>query len=111
MESAISEARLQANKTNAQLSTGARTPEGRVISAANSRTHGLCAKYLVILPGEQEEFEQLLAGHTKELKPDNVIEEALFDELVLASRNLHRGRRLKAPSNKAPIQWQLYTRP
>jgi hypothetical protein len=96
MSNTISDARLQANIANAQLSTGPRTPEGKAASAANSRTHGLCAKDLVILPGEQEEFDQLLGGHIKELKPDNVIEETLFDELVLAAWNLRRVRRLQA---------------
>jgi hypothetical protein len=96
MESTISEARLEANKANAQLSTGPRTPEGKAASAANSRTHGLCAKDVVILDGEQEEFDQLHADHAKELKPDNVIEETLFDELVLAAWNLRRVRRLQA---------------
>jgi hypothetical protein len=96
MNPTLSEARLQANKANAQLSTGPRTPEGKAISAANSRTHGLCSKDLVIAPEEQPEFDALQADHFRELKPDNVIEQTLFEQVVAASWNLRRIRRIEA---------------
>jgi hypothetical protein len=52
-----SQAQLAANTANAQHSTGPRTPEGKTVSAQNSRKHGLTSKDLVIGADEQPEFD------------------------------------------------------
>src|SRR5207244_13451629 len=44
----ISTEKLAANQANAQFSTGPKTPEGKARSAVNSRTHGLCAKEILV---------------------------------------------------------------
>ncbi|MDX2035877.1 MAG: hypothetical protein SFX72_04440 [Isosphaeraceae bacterium] len=44
--------RTLANKANAALSTGPRTPEGKAKSCRNSLKHGLCA--LAVMPDERE---------------------------------------------------------
>src|SRR5690349_13340048 len=46
--SGISEARLAANRANAQLSTGPATPAGKAASSQNSFKHGLYSKQIVI---------------------------------------------------------------
>ncbi len=46
---AISEAKLEANRRNAKLSSGPRTPEGKRRSSQNAVTHGLRAETLVLL--------------------------------------------------------------
>ncbi len=52
---------IEANRRNAQKSTGPRTPEGRAAVHLNGVTHGLTAETLV-LPGEdQSDFAVLLA--------------------------------------------------
>src|SRR3981081_894055 len=43
----VSQARIDANRRNAMLSTGPRTSEGKQISRANSLKHGLCASAVV----------------------------------------------------------------
>jgi hypothetical protein len=54
---AVSEARQAANQANAKYSTGPRSPEGNARAAANSRTHALCSKDVVVAsPEEQVEF-------------------------------------------------------
>ena len=58
----ISAEKLAANQANAQFSTWPKTPEGKARSAANSRTHGLCAKEIVVADEEQEDFDQLQDG-------------------------------------------------
>src|SRR5579872_4712059 len=92
----ISEARHEANIANAQLSTGPRTPAGKAISAANSRTHGLSSRDLVIEPEEQLDFDNLQDQLMLELKPDNAIELILFHKIVATSWNLRRMRQLEA---------------
>ncbi len=51
------EAQVQANRANAQKSTGPQTPEGKAIVSRNAITHGLLARAGVI-PGEEvHEFQ------------------------------------------------------
>ncbi len=46
---AVSEAKLEANRRNAKLSSGPRTAEGKRRSSQNAVTHGLRAETLVLL--------------------------------------------------------------
>src|SRR5437763_1937351 len=52
-----STARIEANRRNARLSTGPRTPEGKSVSRFNGLKHGCCAK-AAVLPGEDAEVRQ-----------------------------------------------------
>ncbi len=87
------EAQVQANRANAQKSTGPRTPEGKAIVAQNAITHGLLARAGVI-PGEDEhEFEAHREGLRKQLRPDAPLEEVLADRIVDLSWRLKRAAR------------------
>ncbi len=91
-----SQASHLANAQNAQHSTGPRTPEGKARAAANARTHGLCAKDVLIAnPEEQTEFDELLGLHLAELKPHGSIEQVIFDTMLADTWNLRRIRRLE----------------
>ena len=92
----VSPAKLEANRANAQLSTGPRTEEGRARSSQNARTHGLTARELVIRPEDRAEFDELLASYTAELKPHGALEHTLFNQLIHAAWNLRRVRILEA---------------
>ena len=52
-ESTISEARLAANRENAQKSGGPTTPEGKAKASLNSLKHGLTGKYLLFADPEE----------------------------------------------------------
>ncbi|MGA2186164.1 MAG: hypothetical protein ABSH47_24380 [Bryobacteraceae bacterium] len=91
-----SEAQIQANRRNAQASTGPRTLEGKAISSANSTKHGLSGGFRV-LPGEiQEEFDELVAEYYRTFAPTNTHECFLVEEIVQARWRLARARRLEA---------------
>jgi hypothetical protein len=62
VHSSISEAKLAANRANAQLSTGATTAAGKTIVSQNATKHGLTGKFKVLPSESQSEFDQLLAG-------------------------------------------------
>ncbi len=90
-----------ANQANAQHSTGPRTPEGKARAAANSRTHGLCAKDVIISsPEEQTEFSELLTLHLAEIKPHGSVEQVIFDQMIADTWNLRRIRRLETALNQ-----------
>lgn len=65
----ISDARLSANRANAQLSTGATTEAGKAIVSQNATKHGLTGKFKVLPSESQSEFDQLLAGFLRSEAP------------------------------------------
>ncbi len=88
------------NEANAQHSTGPKTPEGKARAAANSRTHGLCAKDVIIAsPEEQTEFDELLSLHLTQIKPNGSVEQVIFDQMIADTWNLRRIRRLETALN------------
>jgi hypothetical protein len=60
MSPATSPARIEANRANAQLSTGPKTEEGKQKSSANAVVYGFTASKLYIRPEEQEIFNTLV---------------------------------------------------
>ncbi len=87
---------MLANRTNAQSSTGPRTPEGKTNSAANSTTHGLAGSFRVLPHENQEEFDRLLADYRRTFPAANVHEEFLVEEMAQARWRIARVRRLEA---------------
>ncbi|MCL5279785.1 MAG: hypothetical protein M1376_07755, partial [Planctomycetes bacterium] len=87
------EAQVQANRLNAQRSTGPRTPEGKAIVARNALTHGLLAR-AGVLPGEDDhEFEAHRQGLLQQLRPGTPLEEILAERAVDLSWRLQRAAR------------------
>ena len=97
----ISEARLAANRANAEKSTGPKSEEGKIRSSRNSFKHGLYSKQLV-LPGEDPAaLDQLKADLRAEHQPINETEEILVNDLAEQYWRLRRARRLEAESLSA----------
>jgi choline dehydrogenase-like flavoprotein len=77
-------AQIAANKSNAQRSTGPKTPEGKAISSLNRFKHG-CTGAFTVLPWEsQDEFEMLIDSLRDEHKPCGVTEMILVDKMAQA---------------------------
>jgi hypothetical protein len=96
MPQPISQAQLAANRANAQLSTGATTPEGSAISARNNTRHGLTSdadgeNYQVLASENQSDYNQSLADYRKEWKPATATENDLVNRLIM-----HRWLRRRA---------------
>jgi hypothetical protein len=71
--------RIEANRRNAQRSTGPRTPEGKSRSRFNALQLGLTAK-LPVLPGEDAQaYQGRLDAWTARLRPRNPIEQSLVE--------------------------------
>jgi len=93
----LSEARLAANRANAQKSTGPRTPEGKARSAANSIKHGFAGSHFAVIrledPGEIDKFkEDLVATY----HPINSQEMFAIESMAIAQQSMRRASRLES---------------
>jgi hypothetical protein len=92
----ISEARLAANRSNAQLSAGPVTPQGKAASSQNSFKHGLYSKQLIIRGENPAELDALKADLRSEHQPINTTEDILVNEMAEQYWRIKRGRRIEA---------------
>ena len=90
-----SAAQVEANRTNAQKSTGPRTPEGKAVAAQNAVRHGLLAKEVVIKSEDPGQFECYRQQMLAELAPVGQMEELLATRIVSLSWRLRRAERLQ----------------
>jgi hypothetical protein len=88
----LSPAKLDANRANAQFSTGPVTPEGKARSAANATRHGFRSQ-TTLIPGEDPtEFEALLDELTRHFDPADLTEQRAVREMADAEWRLRRCR-------------------
>jgi len=74
----------EANRRNAQKSTGPRTPEGKAAVRLNALRHGLCARTAVLPNENAEEFQQLCADLETEWHPQGRTEQYLLEQMAVA---------------------------
>jgi hypothetical protein len=84
------EAQIEANRANAQKSTGPRTPEGKATVAQNAVKHGLLARTAVLHGEDWEHYTCFSEELMDELYPDGVMEQELADRIVDLSWRLRR---------------------
>ena len=68
-------AQIEANRKNAQLSTGPRSVIGKARSCMNRLSHGFTSAVLFIASEEREEFNLLLADLHDEFQPATASEQ------------------------------------
>lgn len=85
---------LDANRRNAQKSTGPKTPEGRAVSKMNALKHGILSKEVLVRGlNINESSRDLNALHERfwqELNPAGPVEEMLVDQIVTTHWRLRR---------------------
>src|SRR5579864_2128475 len=75
--------KIEANRRNAQKSTGPKTPVGKVISSWNSKPHGLLSKTLPTLYDvDKNRFNRLLKSLQQDLEPVGTLEEVLVGKIA-----------------------------
>jgi hypothetical protein len=84
------EAQIQANRSNAEKSTGPRTPEGKEKASQNSLKHGLFAREGVIRGEDPEEYEIHREMLLDQLDPVGPLEAILAARIVDLSWRLGR---------------------
>jgi hypothetical protein len=82
-----SAAQIDANRANAQRSTGPATPEGKAASSQNATKHGFLAN---VFPAEQEDYRALLDDLLIDLQPVGSLQRLLVEEIALAYIRLRR---------------------
>src|SRR5207253_9756057 len=86
----LSDRKIEANRQNAQHSTGPSTPEGRAAVRLNGLKHGLCAESIVV-PGEDPAaFEAMLDAYRAEYQPTTPSAEFLVRQVAMADWRLLR---------------------
>ena len=89
-----SEKQIEANRKNAQKSTGPKTDEGKAASRLNGVVHGLRTRCVDVLPGEDhEEFTTRLRQWLYEYKPTSNMERFLVREAVVITWKIDRAGR------------------
>jgi hypothetical protein len=89
-------AQNNANKANAQRSTGPRTEAGKQAAKYNRTRHGLAGKQVVIHCEDADAYEALRTGLIDSYQPANVAETALVDEIAQNYWRLQRARAIEA---------------
>ena len=97
----ISDAKADANRRNAQQSTGPRTEEGKARSSQNGRTHGLTAAQLIVPEEERGALQELEDALRQELRPQGCLEQLYFVQIVHAQWQLHKCRTIEAQKDLA----------
>ena len=75
-------AQVNANRANAQQSTGPKTAEGKAISSRNNFQWGFCGRFAVLPSESQEEFDDLKAALRNEHEPATPTETLLVDKMA-----------------------------
>ncbi|MGE5295463.1 MAG: hypothetical protein ACM3VT_11600 [Solirubrobacterales bacterium] len=89
-------AQIQANRSNAQKSTGPRTPQGKAAASQNAVKHGLLAEQVVIHGEDPAEFDLYREGMLAELAPEGTVEAMLAERAVSLAWRLRRAERLQS---------------
>ena len=100
MAKIVSQKQLEANRRNAQHSTGPRGPRGKSVSRMNAFKHGLLARQVVargcFFEESPNEFKTLCREYHENLAPDGPLEEMLVSQIIMVIWRLRRVRTAEA---------------
>jgi len=97
---------LEANRRNALLSTGPRTPAGKASSSGNSLRHGLLSARVLIEGEDLDEFEAFGAEIRDKLQPEGPLEQELVERIIVSAWRLWRIAAIEA----GILGWQGHRR-
>jgi hypothetical protein len=90
-----STAQVLANRQNATLSTGPKTPAGKEAASRNATSHGLSGIFTPLPHENLDEFEQIAGRVKTEFSPEGENETFLVGQMMQARCRLHRIQRLE----------------
>ena len=86
----ISEKQLEANRRNAQRSTGPRTEEGKKVAALNARRHNLTGQVTAMTEADRIMHDAFSAALVESLAPEGAMETQLAQRIATDSWRLNR---------------------
>ncbi len=86
----ISEKQLEANRRNAQRSTGPKTEEGKKVSALNARRHNLTGQVTAMTDADRIMHDAFSASIVESLAPEGAMETQLAQRIATDSWRLNR---------------------
>ena len=86
----ISEKQLEANRRNAQRSTGPRTAEGKKVAALNARRHNLTGQVTAMTDADRIMHDAFSASIVENLAPEGAMEIQLAQRIATDSWRLNR---------------------
>ena len=95
----VSPKKLEANRRNAQHSTGPRSQRGKEWSRRNAQKHGILSSALLIRKGLKEdaaEFEAMLSCLSQDLAPLGCLEKMMVEKIAVSWWRLQRALRFEA---------------
>ena len=101
MDNTLSDKQLEANRQNAQLSTGAKTPEGKAVSKYNSLKHGVLR--VAHTEYESEIYKNYLKELIDEYKPETFTDKFLVERAALCYVRLFRSAKAEREQIKAEL--------
>jgi hypothetical protein len=83
---------IDANRRNAQLSSGPKSSEGKARSARNAISHGLCASDFTLLedPETKQDVQNCIDEYFHAYQPDDLLFRDLLERLALVKVRLRR---------------------
>src|SRR3954463_15499108 len=87
---------IEANRRNAQKSTGPKTEEGKAKSRLNALQHGLGAIHVPLPHEDPNELPRILAGLVETYQPANAQEQMLVHNIASAYLRIQRASRFEA---------------
>jgi hypothetical protein len=91
-----SQRQIDANRRNAQKSTGPRTPEGKAASSFNALRHGFASEHYAVRSEDKKEFDDIRDEFMAEHQPTTPTEFALVEQIALSYWRLRRLRKSEA---------------
>jgi hypothetical protein len=113
MKKTMTPKQIEANRRNAQKSTGPKTPDGQAVSKMNALKHGILSREAVVrgrcIREDDQEFAALHQRLQEDLQPAGALEEMLVDQIATTHWRLRRV--LKAESGEIALsvdngQWE-----
>ena len=92
MKNEISAAQLEANRLNAQKSTGPRTEEGKANARFNARRHGLTGQFYCMSEEDEKAYKTFESDMLADLKPSGAYETQLAISITQDQWRLNRSR-------------------
>src|SRR4030088_1160257 len=93
---------LEANRANAQLSTGPRTEEGKQRSSLNAITHGLFSASAILPHEDSAAYQSFCQKFLENLQPKGMVEEQFAQTIIDTQWRLNRCRSIEQTILSAP---------